>query len=286
MNKATVQFLCNLIPFPRLRKKTRRRLFSQMMDECADRITAEVDANKDILARPVKKAPKIIWQCWFQGEEQAPELVKRCFESVKKHHPDYEIRIITDDNMADYITFPDYILKKYKKGKIKRTFFSDLIRVFLLSEYGGVWIDATAYCSERIPDEILESDFFVLQDPTFPRFLIASWFIVSDARHPLIEAMKEVLLLYWKEQNRTLQYLFFHCLFATVVTKLPAYRELYREMPFYSDTPPLYLYFYLGKEFDLHNARNLMEESFIHKLCHKRKLHGIMELLDDFESRS
>ena len=33
-------------------------------------------SNKDI--------PNIIWVCWWQGLENAPEIVKVCFESIKK----------------------------------------------------------------------------------------------------------------------------------------------------------------------------------------------------------
>ncbi|WP_415718845.1 capsular polysaccharide synthesis protein [Maridesulfovibrio sp.] len=286
MNKATVQFLCNLIPFPKLRKKTRRRMFAKMMDDCADRIREEISTNNEILSLPTEKAPKIIWQCWLQGEEHAPELVKRCFASVKKHHPDYEVRIITADNYSDYITIPDYIIEKHKKGLIKFAFFADIIRVFLLSQYGGIWIDSTVYCSERIPDEILEQDFFVLQLADFPKYLIGNWFIVSDIHHPLIEVMKQIVLLYWKTENRTIRYLFFHYIFGNVVTKNPVFAEMYQKIPFYADAPPHYVQRYLGREFNLQNGRKLLGQSFLHKLCHKKKLHGIMELLDDFESRS
>ncbi|HGG8842291.1 TPA: capsular polysaccharide synthesis protein, partial [Enterobacter soli] len=49
---------------------------------------------------------RIIWICWFQGLESAPELVKRCIESVQRNTPDAQVVILTDDNIPDYLSLP------------------------------------------------------------------------------------------------------------------------------------------------------------------------------------
>lgn len=38
---------------------------------------------------------------------------------------------------------PDYIVKKWEKGRIPADLFSDLLRLELLIRYGGTWIDST-----------------------------------------------------------------------------------------------------------------------------------------------
>ena len=84
-----------------------------------------------------------MWWCWFQGEENAPDLCKKCLESLRKYLKDREIIVITEKNMYDYIDFPDFIKEKYNKGIITRTHLSDLLRIQLLIKYGGTWIDST-----------------------------------------------------------------------------------------------------------------------------------------------
>ena len=44
-----------------------------------------------------------IWICWFQGLDEAPNIVKKCIESVEKNNPDKEIVIITTNNIHDYV---------------------------------------------------------------------------------------------------------------------------------------------------------------------------------------
>ena len=76
----------------------------------------------------VEKDHKIsdtIWICWFQGMENAPEIVKKCWQSVIKNNPDKNVIVITENNMLDYITFPDYIIKKWKQGIITHTHMTD-----------------------------------------------------------------------------------------------------------------------------------------------------------------
>ena len=48
-----------------------------------------------------------IWQCWWQGEESAPPIVRKCFESVRRYAENCEIVIITKTNYSEYISIPD-----------------------------------------------------------------------------------------------------------------------------------------------------------------------------------
>ena len=42
---------------------------------------------------------------------------------------------------------PEYIVKKWEKGRIPAALFSDLLRLELLIKYGGTWIDSTVLCT-------------------------------------------------------------------------------------------------------------------------------------------
>ena len=89
--------------------------------------------------------PKIVWFSWLQGIDQAPDLVKVCLASQRKHLPDYEFRVFDLSNYQQWIELPEFIVRKYKKGLIPAASFSDLLRLSVLQKYGGVWMDATVF---------------------------------------------------------------------------------------------------------------------------------------------
>lgn len=98
------------------------------------------------------------WTCWWQGEMQAPDLVRACINSQRKNMPkEVEHVVITEKNYTDYIQFPDYIMRKVQDGSITLTTFSDMLREKLLYEYGGIWFDATVLIHKLFP-----YDYFML----------------------------------------------------------------------------------------------------------------------------
>ncbi len=80
--------------------------------------------------------PKIIHYCWF-GRGEKPELTKKCIASWRKFCPDFKIREWNEDNY-DYLAMPfmaeAYAAKKY-------AFVSDVMRLIVLEQYGGVYFD-------------------------------------------------------------------------------------------------------------------------------------------------
>ena len=62
--------------------------------------------------RIIEESDKI-WICWFQGIENAPELVKACYNSVLKNYKDKEIIVLTEENYKKYVDMPEHIIKKW-----------------------------------------------------------------------------------------------------------------------------------------------------------------------------
>lgn len=88
-----------------------------------------------------KTAP--IWICWWQGEEQMPELVKQCHKLLKRHSDTHSVKLLTKDNYQEYIKLPPRIIMLFQTGTITIPQFSDIMRMYLISTYGGIWIDST-----------------------------------------------------------------------------------------------------------------------------------------------
>lgn len=107
---------------------------------------------------------KYIWVCWLQGEQAMPDVVKLCISSLRKNAPEgAEVVLLTGENIGQYVEFPDYVFKNLKSGRLTLTHFSDLLRMNLLSKYGGFWVDSTVFVSAPIPKEYMDADLYSIQ---------------------------------------------------------------------------------------------------------------------------
>lgn len=99
-----------------------------------------------------EKEPAPIWICWWQGENDAPPMVKRCIESIKLHSNNHPVQMITFDNFRQFVDIDEPIVEKVRKGLFKLAHFADLVRFKLLAKYGGLWLDSTIYLTKDIDE--------------------------------------------------------------------------------------------------------------------------------------
>jgi len=81
--------------------------------------------------------PKQIWTYW-NSDELTP-VVTKCINSWKKYNPEYTVNIVTPSNLRQYIDF-DVKSINFNDSPARE---SDIIRLNILSKYGGVWCDAS-----------------------------------------------------------------------------------------------------------------------------------------------
>lgn len=80
--------------------------------------------------------PQIIHYIWL-GQQEMPIELQNCVDSWKKHMPKYEFRLWDDDSIKD-IDFP-FIREAIREKKY--AFATDVIRLWALEKYGGVYLD-------------------------------------------------------------------------------------------------------------------------------------------------
>lgn len=130
---------------------------------------------------------KVIFFPWFQGQEQAPLLVKNCYKSWGNLNPDWQVHFITHDNYRDFV---DIDLEKNNRTLVTQ---SDLLRLSLLNKHGGVWVDGTTFCCQPLDDWLDTSkEFFAFSNPR-KQVLLTSWFLYSSANNYLIETFEQEL---------------------------------------------------------------------------------------------
>lgn len=215
--------------------------------------------------------PKKIWICWFQGEKEAPEIVKVCLASVREIFQDYQIIIITNENISKYVNIPEFINKKREQGNIGEAHYSDILRLEILTKYGGIWLDATVLCTSRKFIEQLianKTALFVFKDfqALNSSVAVSNWCIVAKKNHPYLVTVKNMLLEYWKNQQYPCNYFIFH-IFFMIVAELNC--EQWNQIPTYSNQPPHILQSELFKVYEKCRYKQIIQMSDIHKLSYK-----------------
>ena len=155
--------------------------------------------------------------------ENAPLLVKACYESQKRNLVGKKIELISYDTYGQFIELPDYIVKKHKQGKIPHPQFSDLIRLELLIKYGGTWIDSTVLCTgNNFPEKVLDSDLFLFQyrDAQTNKIVgFSNWFITSCTNNRVLLVLREMLYQYWRDYDCVIDYYIFHLFFSMIISE-------------------------------------------------------------------
>lgn len=101
----------------------------------------------------------IIWVFWGQGIDRMPTLIKACYNQLKLNNKN--VCLITNENINEYIEISPIVLSKVQTGKITWAHFSDLVRMSLVSKYGGLWVDATVWVPKELPfDRLMQMSLF------------------------------------------------------------------------------------------------------------------------------
>lgn len=220
---------------------------------------------------------KTIWFCWLQGIDQAPDLVKKSYKSIKMHNLDFNIIVIDKENFMEYVRIPEIILKKWKSGIISNTHFSDLLRLELLIRYGGIWVDATTFFTDKIPSDLYNLDLFFFAERNWGDITMnmGNWFIISKSNSKLLIATRELLYEYWRRNNTLQEYFIFHLFFKMATEK---YEEEYRKVPFYLQDNCHILSHEIFDKYDETRFNQIKKISFVHKLSNK------MEIPEDYNN--
>ncbi|WP_165814684.1 capsular polysaccharide synthesis protein [Labrenzia sp. 011] len=212
--------------------------------------------------------PKIIYVYWDKGIDTAPDLCRFCVESWRRQNPGWNV-VVLDQSAAEKI-LPRSLFPR----NIAIAHYADLLRIKLLADTGGVWVDATCLCTRPL-DEWLgmiftQTSFFAFHRPGRDR-LISSWFLAAKPECLITSIWLENALAFWHGRKKLPRaYFWFHYMFEYSVLMSSGFRRAWKTVPKISAGPPHRFQRALVRQQFNSEDREIIKSMPVHKLCYKR----------------
>lgn len=222
-----------------------------------------------------------VWCCWWQGEEQMPELVKLCHARLKQVIPvdKAELHLITLDNYTQYVDLPEHILDKFNRGVITMTTMSDVLRFALLERYGGYWLDATVFFTGEIPEEYFSGKFFCQRMVSNTKYAVreacgCNWcgFSMAGPSGSIVfRFMKDAFSIWWEHFDTIIDYVLIDYMLLTGFQSVPAIHKVIDSVP--DNNEDIFeMYQVLNQPYSEELYQRLTERNVMHKLTYKMDL--------------
>lgn len=228
------------------------------------------------IAQPRSASLNKIFCYWAQGID-TPPIVSACQRQHLKMLPKDSVVLLNEQNIKNFVTIPESIKTKLNT---RSAFFSDILRLLLLSQYGGTWIDATCYLTGKLSvrHKLADGPFtaFRITDPS----TLSVWYLKARNDSWIIHAWKEAMLLYWEKHNKETNYFIFHHVFEALYNLNERFKNERNSVEQKPSLLPHKWYFKLSKDFDPLIFMDICEASNIHKLTYKTN--SKMERSDSF----
>jgi hypothetical protein len=140
-----------------------------------------------------------VFALWDKPVETAPDLVRIVFDRWRAVVPPDQFTMVDGEQLAWHIRDlglnPDSLAIQTK---------SNLLRLKLLLQHGGVWTDATVWPSIS-PDWVEPlcdaTGFFAFRHPR-PKLPMSTWFLAAKPGNRLVSIWLDACIAYWKTDRR------------------------------------------------------------------------------------
>ena len=137
--------------------------------------------------------PKKLFMYWHQGWNEAPEIVKRCAATWQQYNPAWDINLLDSATVGEKVILPPVVTTL----NLPLPALSDVTRICLLKEHGGVWADATLRCVRPLDDWIdnvcVRAGFFAYDKLGVDR-PISSWFLAAGKECRIVDIWYSAVL--------------------------------------------------------------------------------------------
>ena len=150
-----------------------------------------------------------IWVMYYKGIHNSPSIIKASIASIEMNSGKHPIYKLDKFNYDRYILLPKYLLEKFNKKIFNLSHFLEILRMGLLSKFGGFWIDLTYF--NTYPSISFFSSLFHFKlskcNENIIKILMPNNFFVSSKKSFLTTYSYNAFLTYWKHHKFNNNYL-------------------------------------------------------------------------------
>lgn len=183
---------------------------------------------------------KVIHYIWL-GHGEKSDKIKACIESWKQHMPDYEIIEWNESNFD--INFCDFTKQSYDLKQY--AFTSDVIRLWALYNYGGIYMDTDVLMYKPLYDFENEEGFTGFEDVNYP----VTATMGAEKGNPVIKLMLDAYKIReFKTYNVWTDYIKFEetstCIYSNILASLGIDRKnnTTQKIPYFTVYPKSYFF--------------------------------------------
>jgi len=133
---------------------------------------------------------KIIWMYWHAPLQEAPEVVQLSVASWQRQNPDHEVRLLNADNLEQVLGVDLMAAFELSTVRLSMAMKTDVLRLYLLSCFGGIWADATTFClaplETWLPGATARHGVFTFRQHKAPSRPVEAWFIAARQGSPVV----------------------------------------------------------------------------------------------------
>jgi FkbM family methyltransferase len=206
----------------------------------------------------IPDVPRTIYSLWLQGRANAPEAVKYNLQRWEILNPGYTVNVLDAGDVDGLLGSAGLDLAGISPQSL-----SDVVRLKLLSDNGGVWVDASVLpmvpLDRWLPDAVSPTGFFAFKREDVP---LSSWFLAASVDNLIVERWWRETQRLWNRARRVapdpviphnpaslvtperlsttdeLPYFWVHCLFAYLLDTDPEVNDIWLRCPNKSAMPP------------------------------------------------
>jgi hypothetical protein len=127
-------------------------------------------------------------------------LIRFNFERWAALNPDYRLKVLDRRGVLDLFEGVDLPIRDLPMQTV-----ADVVRVRLLRDNGGVWVDATVLpvkpLSQWLDDALTEAGFFAFERPGWDR-PISNWFLAATPRNLIVREWWKQIERFWSKPRR------------------------------------------------------------------------------------
>lgn len=246
-------------------KRCRDRYYRVFDDALWAKVMRHIPFDADAIAGLPAHNDGPIWVAWWQGlNDRTPAVIRACIDSITRHAGGREVIIVTRENYAQYASIDPILVQRREAGTLTINAFCNALRVKLLYEHGGVWLDSTLYLTDDLSADFADYPFYSIH-AEHPECHWTTYCLASVVGNPLMKYIYDCFVAVFTQIPAVPEYFLFDEFFHDAYMHIPQVTAMIDAIPVSNNGR-----FELSKQMDSTAAEpTVAPGTYINKLTYK-----------------